>query len=170
MMLATVPAMAETTSGPAARPAVAMMMRMIRASLLVAHACWVIAFALSWWLSGVVGVVNAAVGGGLVIAFYAAGQGIQMLASEMEAQAAMGLTVTSFMTRAALLGLLLLAANRHPAIEDIFRPVEFFTAVMLVLAGWLGGMFLAWRNTRVPVYDQHWDPRPRPRAHRRSRT
>lgn len=169
MMLATAPAMAETTSRPPARPAVVMMMRMMKASLLLAHACWAIAFGLAWWMSGAVGVVNAAVGGGLVIAFYAAGQGVQMLASELEAQAAMGLTVTSFMTRAALLGLLLLAANRHPAIEDIFRPVEFFTAVMLVLAGWLGGMFLAWRNTRVPVYDQHWDPRPRPRAHRRSR-
>lgn len=165
MTIVPVPAMVEPM---APRPAVAMMMRMLRSSLALGHVAWFLAMFIGHLLSGPTGLANAAVGGAVVVFFYAAGQGIQMLASEMDPQSAMGLTVTSFVTRAALLGLLLVGANKYPAVEQVFRPVAFFTGVVLVLSGWLVGMFLAWSRTRIPVYDQHWDPRPLVRR-RRSR-
>lgn len=156
-------------------PAVAMMSAMLKRSLLFAHAFWLIAAGISFWIDGPTGVVNAAVGGGAVIFFYAAGQGIQMLAGELDPQAGMGVTVASFVTRAALLGLLWVGLASSASAQAAFRPVSFFVALLLVLLGWLLGMFQAWSRLRVPVYDADWDPRPLVRsqgmraARRRSR-
>lgn len=143
-----------------------MMLRMLRTALALAHAAWLVAFGLGYLLSGPVGLANAAVGGGIVVFFYAAGQGVQLLASELDPQTGMGLVVASFLTRATLLGLLLVGVTTYPSVAAVFRPVPFFAAVLLVLAGWLGGMFFAWSHMRVPVYDAHWDPRPLRRARR----
>lgn len=148
------------TRRPQPSPAVAMMTIMLRRSLLFAHAAWLVALGLAFWVDGPLGVANAAVGGGAVVFFYAAGQGIQMLAGEMDPQSGMGLTVVSFVTRAGLLGLLLLGLGASESLQAVFRPVSFFSGLVIVLVGWLAGMFVAWSRMRVPVYDADWDPRP----------
>ena len=173
MSLAATPMMAEPIDGPAASsdadcpragraasPAVAMMSAMLKRSLLFAHAFWLVAAGICYWIDGPVGVANAAVGGGAVVFFYAAGQGIQMLAGELDPHSGMGLTVASFVTRAALMGLLWIGLSSSASAQEIFRPVSFFLSLVLVLAGWLTGMFVAWSQMRVPVYDADWDPRP----------
>lgn len=173
MSLAATPMMAESIDGPAVSsdaetppttrapsPAVAMMSKMLKRSLVFAHAFWLIAVSICFWIDGPVGIANAAVGGAAVVFFYAAGQGIQMLAGELDPQAGMGLTVASFVTRAALMGLLWIGLSSSESAQEIFRPVSFFLSLMLVLVGWLTGMFVAWSQMRVPVYDADWDPRP----------
>ncbi|MGD8213556.1 hypothetical protein [Aestuariimicrobium sp. Y1814] len=152
--------MAEPATGKSSSPAVAMMTRMLKSSLAYAHAMWLVAVGICFWIDGQAGMANAAVGGGAVVFFYAAGQGIQMLAGELDPHSGMGLTVASFVTRAALLGLLWVGLSASEAAQAAFRPVSFFLSLLLVLAGWLLGMFLAWSRMRVPVYDADWDPRP----------
>lgn len=164
MSLAATPMMAEPIDGPSAggvpSPAVAMMSTMLKRSLLFAHAFWLVAAGVCYWIDGPTGVANAAVGGGAVVFFYAAGQGIQMLAGELDPRTGMGLTVASFITRAALMGLLWVGLTSSESAQQIFRPVSFFLSLVLVLTGWLLGMFVAWSRMRVPVYDADWDPRP----------
>ena len=159
MSLAASPSMVDSVDGGPS-PAVAMMTTMLRRSLVFAHAAWIIALGLCFWIDGPLGVANAAIGGGAVIFFYAAGQGIEMLAGELDPHSGMGLTVASFVTRAALLGLLWVGLDASESVQAAFRPVSFFTGLMLVLVGWLTGMFVAWSRMRVPVYDADWDPRP----------
>lgn len=167
MTLTASPATAEPMSRVAGTarptpPVVALLRRMLTASVLAGHAAWVLAIVLGLVLSGRLGALNAAVGGAVVVFFYAAGQGLQLLASVLDPRQGMALTVTSFVTRAGLLGLLLLGVQNAPRLEDLFRPLAFCVGVALVLVGWLGGMFWSWSHTRVPSYDQHWDPRPLP--------
>lgn len=163
MSLVATSTMAEPVDGSGRRPvspAVAMMTRMLKSSLAFAHAMWLVAVGICFWIDGPLGMANAAVGGGSVVFFYAAGQGIQMLAGELDPHSGMGLTVASFVTRAALLGLLWVGLSSSTSAQAAFRPVSFFLSLLLVLAGWLLGMFLAWSQLRVPVYDADWDPRP----------
>ena len=176
MSLSATPMMAEAVDGPAASsdpqsstrrqpsPAVAMMSVMLKRSLVFGHAFWLVAAGICFWIDGTIGVANAALGGAAVIFFYAAGQGIQMLAGELDPRSGMGLTVASFLTRAALLGLAWVGLTSSQAAQQAFRPVSFFLSLVLVLAGWLLGMFLAWSRMRVPVYDADWDPRPLTRS------
>lgn len=151
-------------------PAAAMMRRMLASSIALAHAAWLVAIFLGYILQGPAGAGNAAVGGAIVVFFYAAGQGIQLLASVLDPRQGMALTVSSFLTRASLLGLLLVVAGHYPRLEALLRPASLLLGVALVLGAWLFGMFWSWQHTRVPAYDQHWDPRPlrrRTRAGRR---
>ena len=171
MTIAPTVAMVEPAPGArrAASPAVALMTSMLRRSLVFAHAGLLVALGIGFWMAGPLGALNAAFGGAVVVFFYAAGQGIQMLAGELDPQSGMGLTVVSYVTRVTLLGLLWVGINASPALAEAFRPAVFLTAVLVVLAAWLAGMFVAWSQARVPVYDQDFDPRPKTPGHRSPR-
>ncbi|MGD7731771.1 hypothetical protein ACQCX5_02270 [Propionibacteriaceae bacterium G57] len=151
---------ASNPAGRAPSPAVAMMTTMLRKSLGFAHAAWLVALGIAFWAQGLHGVVSAAVGGGVVIFFYAAGQGLQMLAGELGASRGLVLTIVSFIARAALLGALWFGIASSPSLATGFRPLSFVIGLGLVLFGWLGGMFWAWAHLRIPVYDADWDARP----------
>ena len=126
---------------------------MLRTSLLAAQGALVIAMVVGWFTHGLLGLANAAAGGALVLLFFGAGQGVHLLASEVEARAGFGLTLMSFLVRAALLGGALLAVQRSPRLAEAFSPVPFCWGVGLVLTAWLAGMFWAHAHLRIPVYD-----------------
>ncbi|CAI9410410.1 hypothetical protein [Aestuariimicrobium sp. T2.26MG-19.2B] len=126
---------------------------MMRGSLLFAHAALLIALGVGWLTSGAAGLANAASGGAMVVLFFAAGQGVQVLAGELDPRAGLGLTLLSYLVRAALLAAALLAVQNSQQVADAFRPVPFCWGVGLVLAGWLSGMFWAHARLRIPVYD-----------------
>lgn len=126
---------------------------MLRTSLLVAQVALVIAMGVGWFTHGILGLANAAAGGALVLLFFGAGQGVHLLASEVEARTGMGLTLMSFVVRAMLLGGALLAVQRSPRLTEAFSPAPFCWGVGLVLTAWLAGMFWAYAYLRIPVYD-----------------
>ncbi|MGJ6979380.1 hypothetical protein ACSDQ9_02445 [Aestuariimicrobium soli] len=126
---------------------------MMRSSLLFAQAALLVALGVGWFTAGAVGLGNAAAGGALVLLFFAAGQGVQLLAGELDPRQGLGLTLMSYLVRAALLGGALLAVQRSQRLAEAFRPVPFCWGVGLVLVAWLAGMFWAHAHLRIPVYD-----------------
>lgn len=126
---------------------------MLKGSLLLAHAALVACLGAALVIAGGAGLANAAVGGALVIFFFAAGQGVQLLASELDPRTGMGVTLTSYAVRVVLLGLLLAAAMRSERVAELFHPTIFFASVVVVLVGWLTGMFVAYSRLRIPLVE-----------------
>lgn len=132
---------------------------MLKASMLWGHAALLAVTGIGWWWAGAWGAGNAAVGGALVVFFFAAGQGVQLLAGELEPRLGLAVTLTSYLARVVVLGGLLLVATRSSAIEQGFRPGPFVLGVFTVLTAWIGGMFWAHAHSRVPVFDHLDEPR-----------
>lgn len=126
---------------------------MLKGSMVVAHAALLACIGIGIVVAGPVGGANAAIGGALVIFFYAAGQGVQLLASDLEDRTAMGVLLTSYAVRVVLMGLLLAAAMRWDRLDELFRPAIFFGSVVAVLVAWLAGMFVTHSRLRIPAVE-----------------
>ena len=136
---------------------VALCLAMLRAAAVGAHLGLLVAVALAALLAGPTAAVNALLAALLVIAFFASGQAVQMVAGEMADGVAMGLVMVSFLARAALLGLALAFAMQHQdRLDEVFHRGGFMAGALLALTGWLAGILVANARSRVYAYDSDW--------------
>lgn len=136
----------------------ALCLGMLRGALLGAHLLAGLAIAGAAILQGGVAAANAAVAAALVVAFFASGQAVQMVAGELANGTAMVLVLTSYLVRVGLLGLALVFAMAHQAeLERYFVRGAFMAGAIAALLGWLAGIFLVNARQHVFVYDQDFD-------------
>ncbi|WP_203566343.1 hypothetical protein [Aestuariimicrobium ganziense] len=133
---------------------------MVKGSFAFAHVAWLVAVGIGFWWAQGLGAANAAVGGALVLFFFGAGQGVQLLAGEMDPRTGVGLAMLSYLARVAVLGGLLWLAMNDARLDALFLRGPFFVSVMVVLLGWLAGMFWVHSRLRIPIYDSQWDEGP----------
>lgn len=128
---------------------------MLRGALVGGHLCLVAALAAGWATRGATGAANAAIGGALVMVFFATGQAVQMLAAEMADSSGMALLMASYLLRVlALAGVLWAAMAHQDRLEQVFDRTTFFAGAMACLAGWIGGILVAHSRQHVHVYDR----------------
>ncbi len=131
---------------------------MLRGALVGAHIGLVTAMGLALVGNGGVGAANAAIAGALVIVFFASGQAVQLLATEMADGTGMAMLMTSYLARIVALGaILVLAMSQQARLDAVFDRTNFFLGSMLALLGWLGGVLLTHSHQRVFVYDRDAD-------------
>jgi len=131
---------------------------MLRGALLGSHLAMVATAIACGALGGTVAAANALVASALVVAFFASGQAVQMLAGELANSSAMALVMLSYLARVTLLGLALAFAMTHQdRLEQVFDRGAFMAGATSALMGWLAGIFVANARQHVFVYDRDFD-------------
>lgn len=132
--------------------------RLLFSGLIAAHlagALCVLGFLL---FRGTWGGIWAAVAMGVVIAFFAIGQGVQVAVAESRPSVVLFAALTSYVVRVlALAGLLGFAVTDPGSLASLDR-LAIMTTTLVVVAAWLGGEFVAFRRLRIPVYDTEYQP------------
>ncbi len=109
-------------------------------------------------LAGRPGVLSAAGAAGLVIIYFGAGQLVERFALRMADATGMTITLLGYVVRVGLLGLLLWASMSIPAIRETMVADWVATGAIAGVLGWLTGLLFAHSRSRVPVYDQPYEP------------
>jgi len=106
---------------------------------------------------GAHGVVSAAVAAALVLFFYAAGQYVMVLFADAGARLLLSVALCSYTTRILLLGLCLLAYQRHTGAFTALVPVVVFLTTVAVVVGWLVAEVWVFSRLRVTVFDAPYE-------------
>lgn len=109
-------------------------------------------------LGGTDALLTAALGFAAVVVFYAIGQALEVVASELEVMQGMALVLVSYAVRvvgiAAGLWFLLGLDAVAPRVEDGW----LLLSVVGTVLGWVTGVVLVASRQRVPVYDEEYQP------------
>lgn len=108
--------------------------------------------ALCWLLAGLGGLATAAGAAGVVLAFFALGQALQLAVADASPRIALLVALTSYTLRVVLLGVLLSAALNNPAPAEL-HPGALLGAALAATLGWLTGEVIAFTRLRIPVFD-----------------
>lgn len=128
--------------------------KLLAAGLLAAHGAALVAVGISWLFGGALAAISAAFGAALVIFFYTVGMAIQVRFADADARVLLGVSLASFVTRAALLVGLLAIYFRFVVASDRLRPVPFAAAALLCVVAWLAGELQAYARLRIPHFDE----------------
>ncbi|MEZ5085536.1 MAG: hypothetical protein R2722_04545 [Tessaracoccus sp.] len=109
-------------------------------------------------LGGTDALLTAALGFAAVVVFYAIGQALEVVASELDVMQGMALVLVSYAVRvvgiaAGLWFLLGLEAVAH-RVEDGW----LLLSVVGTVLGWVTGVVVVASRQRVPVYDEEYQP------------
>lgn len=127
--------------------------QMMAGGVAAAHAVGLPIVGLAAVLDGADGALTAALGFGAVVLFYAVGQWLEVIASELPAMQGMGLVLTSYAVRvigiaAGLWGIL----SFHVVAPHVIDGWLVASVVGTVLA-WVSGVVIVASRQRVPIYD-----------------
>lgn len=118
------------------------------------NAALVIAAVVGALLAGATGLLSALVGAALALAYYAIGQGVQMQYADAPPRTIRAASITSYVVRVSLLGLLLWASISWPGIVAALDARGLFAGIVSGVLGWLVGLVVAFRRLRVPTFDE----------------
>lgn len=129
---------------------------MMMGALLLSHAIGFGVIGLAFAVDGFSGLLTAALGFAAVIIFYAIGQALEVVATEMDPLQGMGLVLVSYGVRvvgiaAGLWGILSLDAVAEHVID-----VWLLVSVTGTVVAWVTGVVLVASRQRVPVYDEEY--------------
>lgn len=102
-------------------------------------------------LVGPGGAATAAVAAGVVLAFFALGQSLQLAVADASPQLALFVALASYALRVVLLGLLLAWALGRPELGQ--HPAALLAGALAAALGWIAGEAIAFTRLRIPVFD-----------------
>ncbi|WP_420175339.1 hypothetical protein [Luteococcus sp. OSA5] len=106
-------------------------------------------------LAGTTGAVSALLGSVAVIAFLGGGSPVQLAAMGQGTQQAVGIVLISYVSRVAMLGLVLLALGPGRSHWDP-HPQSVVAAVVATSLAWIVGLVVTHMRANVPVYDTEY--------------
>jgi hypothetical protein len=103
---------------------------------------------------GAVGLFSGLIGAALALGYYAIGQGVQMQYADAPPRTIRAASIASYVVRVSILGAFLWASLVWPSVMATLDAHALFAGILLGVLGWLAGVVVAFRNLRVPTYDQ----------------
>ena len=107
-------------------------------------------------LNGVSGLLSAAVGGGIVLAFYTVGQYVMVRTADAGARTLMIVSMTSYFARFCVVGLFLLLVARKGAGWAALSPQAVTATAVAVVVGWLAVEIFVFSRLRIGAYDREY--------------
>jgi hypothetical protein len=127
--------------------------RLFIGGLLGWHGGLALSVAVGFLIGGTVGLFSGLIGAALAVAYYAIGQGVQMLYADAPPKTLRVASIVSYAVRVAVMGALLYASTMWPALMAALDARGLFAGVILGVLGWLTGLVVMFRRLRVPVFD-----------------
>jgi len=109
-------------------------------------------------LRGRPGLASAALGAGMVLFFYTAGQLVMVMFADAGARTLLAVSMASYTARVVLLGLLLLVYSNNQDRWTGLVPMAVFVTTIAVVAGWLLAEVLVFSRLRIGHYDTEYVP------------
>jgi len=106
-----------------------------------------------WLAAGTPGAVAAVVSAGVVIVFFAIGQGLQAVVADADPTLALVVALGSYVMRVFLLGMLLSVALADVGLARSVPSLAVVGTTIAVGLGWIGGEVATWSRLRIPVFD-----------------
>ncbi|CAA9291399.1 MAG: hypothetical protein AVDCRST_MAG61-198 [uncultured Friedmanniella sp.] len=153
----------ESPAGPATQPAEPSI-HMLRARRLLVGGFvgGAVAAVLSLLVGGIVhgieGVLSAAVAAALVLFFYGVGQYVMVRSADAGARTLMAVSLVSYTTRVAILGLVLWVFDTYADAWSTMIPMVLFLTTVAVVVGWLAAEIWTFARLRIGVYDTEYVP------------
>ncbi|NLE99291.1 MAG: hypothetical protein GX596_15080 [Propionibacterium sp.] len=130
--------------------------QMMQGALLLAHAVGFGIIGLAFALDGVSGLITAALGFAAVIIFYAIGQALEVVATEMDPMQGMGLVLASYGVRVVGIAAGLWAILSLEAVAEHVIDLWLLLSVTATVIAWVTGVVVVASRQRVPVYDEDY--------------
>lgn len=103
--------------------------------------------------NGIRGLVSAGLAAALVLFFYGFGQFVMVLFADAGARTLMLVSMVSYVSRVALLGLVLAAYNGNRDSWPSLVPMAIFLTTVAVVVGWLAVEVYVFSRLRITSYD-----------------
>ena len=145
---------AHRQTGPGPRLIIAM----VKGGLVGSHIALVMSVVASLVIWGPRAAGNAAVASAVTIVFFASGQAVEVVATELANATGLIVTISSFALRAAALGVVLWLAMGSTTADAALHPAGLMTGALSTTLGWVGGVVWVGRRQRVQVYDTAYTP------------
>ncbi|MCW5954006.1 MAG: hypothetical protein KIT69_17280 [Propionibacteriaceae bacterium] len=126
--------------------------RLLRGGLLGLLVAAVPALLLCWLLAGPAGLAAGGGAAGVVLAFFALGQALQLAVADASPRIALFVALASYALRVVLLGILLSAALHAPTPSGLPSGALLGSTLAATL-GWITGEVIAFTRLRIPVFD-----------------
>ncbi|MDR1237587.1 MAG: hypothetical protein LBK28_05030 [Propionibacteriaceae bacterium] len=104
------------------------------------------------WL-GAPGGVSAAISAAIALVFFTIGQAVQIIVADAHPRVVLIASVSSYIGRVSVMGLVLLLALNNLGSLSFMRPVAVVVTVFTVVVGWLGTEFWVYSKLRIPSFD-----------------
>jgi hypothetical protein len=131
---------------------------MMVGGLVAGHVVGLTILGLALALGGPSAAVTAALGFAAVVIFYAIGQALEVVASELEVYQGLGLVMVSYAVRVVGIAAGLWFALSHPAVAPHVRDGWLVLSVAGTVIAWVTGVVLVASRQHVPVYDSEYRP------------
>ncbi len=146
--------MADRRMGPASRRAREMMI----GGVVAGHAVGLLIIAAALLIGGRGAAVTAALGFAAVVIFYAVGQAIEVVASELPDLQGLGLVMVSYVVRVVGIAAGLWFILGLPAMQPILSEGWLVLSVAGTVLAWVAGVATVGFRQRIPVYDTEYHP------------
>ncbi len=149
-----------STDGPAARASVHVLRarRLLRGGLLGGGVAAVLALLVAALVSGLDGVLSAAVAVAIVLFFYGLGQYVMVRSADTDARTLMAVSLVSYGFRVGVLGVVLWAFDSYADRWPAMIPGVLFGTTVAVVVGWLAAEIWAFAHLRIGVFDTEYVP------------
>jgi hypothetical protein len=104
------------------------------------------------------GVLSAGLASAMVLFFYGVGQLVMVQFADAGARTLLVVSLCSYTTRVAVLGMVLLFYERQRESWPNLVPMAIFVTTMAVVAGWLIVEVFVFSRLRIGVYDTEYTP------------
>lgn len=129
---------------------------MMLGALVLSHAIGFGVIGLALAVDGVSGLITAALGFAAVIIFYAIGQALEVVATEMDPMQGMGLVLVSYGVRVVGIAAGLWAILSLESVAEHVIDLWLVVSVTATVLAWVTGVVLVASRQRVPVYDEEY--------------
>ncbi|MEL4506195.1 hypothetical protein AAEX63_05570 [Luteococcus sp. H138] len=139
-------------------PHLVLSFRMMGGALVASGIALLLSGLAGWFLAGSAGLLSGLLGAVAVVAFLGGGTPVQLAAMGQGSQQAVGLVLISYVSRVAMLGLVLLALGPG---RSHWSPDSNCLAVGVVLTtiAWIAGLIVTHARSRIPIYDTDYSAR-----------
>lgn len=129
---------------------------MMLGALVLSHAIGFGVIGLALAVDGVSGLITAALGFAAVIIFYAIGQALEVVATEMDPMQGMGLVLVSYGVRVVGIAAGLWAILSLESVAEHVIDLWLVVSVTATVLAWVTGVVVVASRQRVPVYDEEY--------------
>jgi fumarate reductase subunit D len=127
--------------------------KLLQAGLVGGHAAGICCVGVFGVGLGLPGGASAAIFAAVTLLFFTIGQAVQIIVADADPRVVLVASVSSYIGRVSVLGLVLLFALNNMDSLTFIRPVAVVVTVFTVVVGWLGAEFWAYSKLRIPVFD-----------------
>jgi hypothetical protein len=104
------------------------------------------------------GLMSAGLASAMVLFFYGVGQLVMVQFADAGARTLLIVSLSSYTTRVAVLGMVLVFYERHRESWPTLVPMAIFVTTMAVVAGWLTVEVFVFSRLRIGTYDTEYTP------------